>query len=79
MNYSKNPSHVRVDRFKKSGKWYDTYMIDMCHYYDAIDLFKAVEDCFLTQYSYYKLKGFNLVCLEPYHKNSHPVMIIGPE
>jgi hypothetical protein len=28
-NYSLSPGHVRLDRFKESGKWYDTFELAM--------------------------------------------------
>lgn len=39
-NYSKYSSHVRVERFKPGGKWYDTWEVDMTNYWrqDAIKI-----------------------------------------
>lgn len=81
MNYSNSPNHVRVDRFKSSGKWYDTFMLDMAKYYgnnainptpiDAVinALFQAGYDT-NTRDMYY-------IVLDPYHANAYPVMIGG--
>lgn len=77
MNYSVNSSHCRVDIFKPSGKWYQTLVIDTEEYYydlihDAVE--KALKDSLGKNHEEFH-KGWYGVCLEPYHENSHPVML----
>lgn len=76
--YSENPGNVRVDQYKRrSGKWYETFAIDMSKYWsgkdylihDAVRL--AIEDRIGRQdYEYWIF-----VVNEPYHEHSHPVML----
>ena len=82
MGYTIHSSHVRVDRFKESGKWYDTLEVDMeDHYYDNI-IQDALRRSINESYSHvnnfvdgWLAQGGSFVCLEPYHQNSHPVML----
>lgn len=67
-NYSKNPSHVRLDRFKPNGKWYDTFELDMGVTFDLGDreislynttiphygiVLAMAKDNFLAKYTHY--------------------------
>jgi hypothetical protein len=79
MHYSKEPWMVRVDRFRTKGKWYDTWQIDMRHHYDVTNIREAVLLCWLMESKIPFSKDFFLVCLEPYHRNSHPVVVIHEE
>lgn len=72
-NYSDNPGMVRVDYFKESGKWYMTDAVDMSLVYDYTSIHAAVEAAIIEHRG--ALPHFNIVVLEPYHKNAHPVMI----
>lgn len=79
MNYSNSPGHCRVDRFKSSGKWYDTISLDMNNDgYNDLDLYDHFIKCLQDQHSSWLKESdgyWSIVCLEPYHKNSHPIMI----
>lgn len=81
--YSENPGSVRVDRYKRrSGKWYDTFAVDMSGYWhgtavggghlihDSIRL--AIEDRIGSPVN---LDDWIYVVNEPYHEHSHPVML----
>lgn len=75
MGYSNDESIVRVDRFKPSGKWIDDLAINMgAHYNDTI-IQDALRDA--LRESGFELGYYTFVCLEPYHKHSHPIMIRG--
>lgn len=81
MGFSKNDAHVRIDRFKsESGKWYDTHELDMYEFYneplihDALR--KSIEKQFKESIVGFLDNGFFfVVCLEPYHIHSHPIVI----
>lgn len=74
-HYSNNPAMVRVDRFKPSGKWYDTFAIDMTGEYEGA-IHTKLQNAFKRQYPDFKLSdGWILVCLEPYHEHSHPIIL----
>lgn len=74
MNYSNNPSMVRVDFFKESGKWHDTREMEWLHWgKDELihDVFlESLKQAFSGSYT-----GMTAVCLEPYHELDHPLMI----
>ena len=74
-HYSNNPSHIRVDFFKPSGKWYTTEVLIFDSYYsndEAItDTFKR---CLYQQFP--QFESYNAVTLEPYHEHEHPLMRI---
>jgi ATP-dependent Lon protease len=84
MGYTTNESMVRVDRFKESGKWYDTLEVEMVdEYYDHWNIFEAVEKSIDAKYGVgyvmaWTNQGGSFVCLEPCHKHSHPVMLTQP-
>jgi hypothetical protein len=86
VHYSENSGSVRVDRFKESGKWYDTFALDMSEYYDHGII---PHDAVRTALDKEMAKNFNrdnfvegwlnqggfFVILEPYHKNAYPVVL----
>jgi hypothetical protein len=78
MGFHASDAMVRMDRFKPSGKWYDTFAVNMTDYYDCGML---IHDCVEIAWQKSSGKelgeGWMLVCLEPYHKNAHPVMVRG--
>lgn len=74
MNYSENPGHVRLDRFKGSGKWYDTHVLNMEHHYLDSFLYKAIMKAMIKQDIKLDQEWFAVI-LEPYHKNAHPYVI----
>lgn len=72
-----NPEMVRVDLFKLSGKWYttlelkwDRFLVNQGNTELIADTF---ERCMREQYPNYK--EYRAVCLNPYHEQSHPLMI----
>ena len=72
-HYNDNPGVVRVDYFKPSGKWYMTEAHDMSDYWDEPDIYRAVESTLRRDGRF--LRHFDIVVLEPYHRNPYPVMI----
>lgn len=77
-HYSENPGMVRVDYFKPGGKWYMTEAHDMYDYWDSpkrlgLTLHEAIEEMLRRDDAW--RPHFTIVILQPYHVNSHPVMI----
>lgn len=79
MGYSNDVTMVRVDFFKNSGKWYTTEAVKMEAWDEPIvhDVLKeAINDTFyLPEEGRLRYGGMIAVCLEPYHKNAHPLML----
>lgn len=76
MNYSNDPSMVRVDFFKSSGKWYTTEQMKWLQYNQTPN--KGIHDIFLESLKLafpYNYGEFDAICLEPYHEHSHPIQI----
>lgn len=73
MGYSDNDAHVRCDRFKPSGKWYDTFMIDMSGMWEKPNHHAAVANAILKKDPDPE-PGWFFVVLEPHHVHSHPVL-----
>ncbi len=78
MSYSAEASHVRIDFFRPSGKWYTTEEVIWSHYEGLI------YDCFASTIQDHfrgmpRLRGMWAVCLEPYHSYAHPVMSLVDE
>lgn len=75
-HYSTNESDVRVSIFKPSGKWYTDIAVNMGEYYNHADIHQALLLALSDagQYKWYE-QGYTLVCLEPHHRYSHPVML----
>lgn len=74
MNYSTTEGSVRVDFFRPTGGWYTTVEVDMTEYYLTVNIrnaiIKATKEVVREGYN-----GMTLVCLEPFHQFSHPIMI----
>jgi hypothetical protein len=76
-NYVDDPYSCRIDIFKPSGRWYSTESIRFREddYFNK-DIFKA----FKNALDDYNIKdygdGYFVVCLDPYHENSHPLHMI---
>jgi hypothetical protein len=73
-HFSENPGHVRVDRFKPSGKWYDTFTIDMSERYRGL-LHNQIRLALQEKFGKDDLGDWIYVILDPYHEHSHPQMI----
>lgn len=74
--YSDNPRMVRVDFFKKSGKWYDTIALEWVGEYGEHSL---IYDEFIKSLGKACLNNYHdltAVCLNPYHTHEHPLMVI---
>lgn len=75
MNYSDEPSMVRVDFFEESGKWYTTEAVKWLGYEGYIfDEFILSLRNHLIKNGQTRLSGMTAVCLDPYNKNSFPLM-----
>jgi len=77
-NYTTNVSLCRIDIWRASGKWYTTEYIKFLEkdfnnfsIHDALENALKNDDHCKTQYI-----GMRITCLEPYHRNSHPISII---
>lgn len=80
MNFSKNESSVRLDVFKMSGKWYDTFAIDMNEFYNEPVVGDAVKKAIIKHTVYEPAcneKEISLigVVLQPYHENAFPQLV----
>lgn len=72
-NYSENEGSVRMSLFKPSGKWYSDSAVDMSAHYNTSCIHTAVSLAWNRPLE----PGWILICLEPYHQHSHPVMLKG--
>lgn len=77
-NYSDEPSSIRVDFFRESGKWYTTEAVFMDGPFDDGDLYRifieaVVKHC-QEPNGTIRLEGMWAVCLDPYHRLEHPLM-----
>lgn len=81
MGFCVEENMVRVDFFKESGKWYETVSLKWDRYrtHDNISI-ELIHDtfrrCCLEQHNRLCQKGWKAVCLEPYHADAYPLMII---
>lgn len=78
MGYSDDASSVRVDFFKPSGKWYATEAVKWTGSYE-----EDIRDAFLQSLKDHfkgvpRYQGMTAVCLHPYHKHEHPLMVPVP-
>ena len=71
--FSTDVEQVRVDVFRPSGKWSATVALRFDTYKDEL-IHDVLERCMREQYPEYA-SGYILVCLDPYHEHSHPLMI----
>jgi hypothetical protein len=79
MGYSEDDGMVRIDYFKPSGKWYMSEAMKWTGAYKAEeeDLHKAFAH---SLWDHCEKRGgaasneFTVVCLEPYHEHSFPLM-----
>lgn len=78
MGYCSDPSMVRVDFFKKSGKWYTTEEMVWDRYLSKEDgelelIHETFKRCLKQEFGR-SFRGMIAVCLKPYHEASHPLM-----
>lgn len=71
--YTDDARMMRVDFFKPSGKWYMTEAVKMLSWDD--ELFDTLKRS-IDSHQPGLRKHFICVILEPYHKHSHPVMLM---
>ncbi len=86
MNYTDDPSSVRVDLFKPSGKWYTTIVLKWDRYFPIQTKEGGGTDIELIHDTFRRLmephtktfnrEGWIAVCIEPYHEHAHPLLII---
>ena len=74
MGYDSNPSMVRVDFFKESGKWYCTESVKWRLFFNTTLIHAAFRDA-LRNHLKGRLEGMTAVCLHPYHELECPLMI----
>lgn len=72
-NYNENESSVRVDFFKPGGKWQFTKAVQWTGGYRDCCIHEAFKTT--LDNAGIDIRYFNVVCLEPYHEHSHPLMI----
>lgn len=80
-HYSDNPKMCRVDFFQQSGKWCATEAIEFYSdlYNDPL-IYDAFKKALIHHFKLrVRFRGMQAVCLEPYHKHSHPLSLIIPE
>lgn len=79
-HYSDNPRDVRVDFFKKSGKWYTTECVTWEKEEwsgDKILIHTAFRTALARHFkNRRRLEGMQAICLEPYHQHSHPISVM---
>jgi len=77
-NYSANPGMVKVDFYKPGGKWYMTEAVDMSDFYHTGAIHEAVAMAIRDGLKNGErlLMQFIVLVDEPYHQNSHPVMLV---
>lgn len=76
-NHSDDSSSVRVDFFKSSGEWYSTEAMKWTGLYNGLieaEFAKSLR-AHLRTGSGYRLTDMIVVCLEPYHEHSFPLMM----
>lgn len=76
MGYSESDSDVRMSLFKPSGKWSRDAAVNMGGVYHEPLIHDAVAKAWLAAHDGMPpAEGWTIVCLEPYHKHAHPVML----
>lgn len=77
MNYSSDPSMVRVDFFTTSGKWYTTDAVKWLTYdgKPVNEAFReALENHLRKEDGTLRLAGMTAICLDPFHCTPYPQM-----
>jgi len=84
MGFTMEEGMVRADRFKESGKWYDTFALPMRGFHDKPVIHEAVHAALNsmriadTDRGFpHAAEGWFVVVLDPYHHNSHPIVAWG--
>ena len=81
MNYSEDPSIVRVDFWQEpGGNWYDTEVVKWIGYSNKISIHAAFKESLRVHFgNKVRMIGMRATCLEPYHQRAFPVSMIVPE
>ena len=80
MGYSGSEHDVRVDCFKNRGsKWYYSFAVSMKDLWDTKNIHAALIEAIRRDDKNSIQEECLYICLEPYHKNSHPITIMGWE
>lgn len=76
-NYTENPAMCRIDIFKENMKWYTTISVEIDYEEPLIHdaLRKGLSKYFSEWDGKEHYVGMWAICLEPYHKHSHPVAL----
>ncbi len=76
MNYSEHACMVRVDFFTPTGKWKYTESVRWIGW-DTPLIHDAFKESLREHFKDFpnRLSDLDAVCLEPYHRYSHPVML----
>ena len=76
-NYSDNPCTCRVSFFKPSGKWYADEAVNWSEgHYQTDDIQEAFNRVLSRHFAEHpRFSGMTAVCLDPHHKNAHPIMV----
>ena len=83
-HYTDDASSVRVDFFRPSGKWYTTEAVKWTGEWKGEVLIhdafkKSLQDHFKADFEGNRpnrLSEMIAVCLDPYHQNEHPLMLM---
>lgn len=80
MGYAVEEDIVRVDMFKDTGKWYESIAVKWIEGgYDSVSIHESLRASLFRELKEDsgppRLSGMTAVCLEPYHKHSHPIML----
>ena len=79
MNYTMNSAHVKLIRFRESGKYYDTWELDMGGFWDEISPHEAVLKAMRKEkVPFIKGERSFVFVEEPYHAASYPVVLFNP-
>lgn len=78
-NYSEDPSMVRVDFFKQSGKWYCTEAVKWTGEWkgDKQDIHESFKQSLRDHFkdTPNRLSDMEAICLAPYHEYTHPIQV----
>ena len=79
MGYTEDPSMVRVDFFKSTGKWYTTEAVKWTGSWKGSEQLihnafaQSLRDHFKERPT--RLSDMDAICLHPYYEMEHPIQI----
>jgi hypothetical protein len=81
MGFTMEEGMVRADRFRESGKWYDTFALPMAKVYNEPRTHEAVHVALNALFAAdgypCASEGWFVVVLDPYNMHSHPIVAWG--